>query len=127
MVRRDDTTSSTVQAVKMVKKAAGAGGRMARVAIARAVMRTVVPDTCIATARPGVTDRHATATNPAVTDVRKVRRVVMAPAASTGLAPMVHIIRQVPPPTNHIRPAHLRNQQKTKATQNRMPPFDLSS
>src|SRR4051794_20544389 len=162
MVRRADTTSFTVHVLKMAKKAAGAGGRMAR-----AAMQTVVLDTCVTTDRRAVTARHEMETKAAVIDVQKARRMAMALEVNVVLAPTARrrgagppregetrppsttakrpprwarppevTVAPAPPPRrprqdpvqiNHIRPAHPRNQQKTKATQNRMPPFDLSS
>jgi hypothetical protein len=122
MVRRADTTSFTVHVLKMAKKAAGAGGRMAR-----AAMQTVVLDTCVTTDRRAVTARHEMETKAAVIDVQKARRMAMALEVNVVLAPTARRTRQDPVQINHIRPAHPRNQQKTKATQNRMPPFDLSS
>jgi hypothetical protein len=87
-----------------------------------------VLDTCVATRRHAVTARQEMVTKLAVIDAQKVRRVVMAHAVNAGLAPTVHHTRQDPVPINHIRPARRpENQEKKKATQNPMPPFDLSS
>jgi hypothetical protein len=120
--------SSTVHVVTMARKAAGVGGRMARAAMARTAMQTMVLDICVEKDHPAVTARQEMATKPAVIDVQKARRMEMAPVVNVGLTATVRRTRRVPVQINHIRPVHPTiSQKKKKATQNRMPPFDLSS
>jgi hypothetical protein len=114
--------------MKTAKKAAGAGGRMAHEAMARAAMQTMVLDICVEKDHPALTARREMATKPDVIGVPKARRMAMVPVVNVGLAATVLRTRQVPVQINHIRPAHPTiSQKKKKATQNRMPPFDLSS
>jgi len=88
----------------------------------------MVLDICVETDHLVVTAHPEMVMKPAVINVQKARRMAMAPVVNVGLAPTVRRTRQVPAQINHIRQAHLTtSQKKKKATQNRMPPFDLSS
>jgi hypothetical protein len=135
MVRRPDTTTSTVRVAEIEKKAARAGGRMALEVMVRVATQTMmVLDACAEKDHPAVTARHEMAKKAAGIDVRKVRRVamdhhrVMAIAVNTGLAPTVRHTHQGPVPIGHIRPARPMEMRIGKKAPKSPPPLsDLSS